>query len=342
MLTLYVDTEAWRARLAAVVQDNPGLVPVAKGNGYGFHNARLAHEAAKFGADMLAVGTVREIEQVAPEYFGDLLVLTPYRTTQGPVDRSNRVVYTVSDLEGLLTLRGRRVVIECLTSLRRHGITEQELFRVIPALSDVKLEGFALHLPLDRPAGVDPIAEVINWVARLRSVGAPLQTLFVSHLTPEEMATLAQKFPDISFRPRIGTKLWLGDRSVFQVKAPVLDVIKIERGDRYGYRQHKALSDGHLVVVTGGTAHGIGLSAPKAFRGIMPRAKGMATAGLAQINAALSPFSWEGKQRWFAEPPHMQVSILMLPSDVRPPVVGEELRADVRMTITNFDRIVER
>ncbi|CAM5407932.1 hypothetical protein STANM309S_05548 [Streptomyces tanashiensis] len=67
------------------------------------------------------------------------------------------------------------------------------------------------------------------------------------------------------------------------------------------------------MVVAGGTSHGVGLEAPKALHGVMPRAKGVARAGLATVNRNLSPFVWGGKQRWFAEPPHMQVSILFVP-----------------------------
>ena len=61
----------------------------------------------------------------------------------------------------------------------------------------------------------------------------------------------------------------------------------------------------------------------------------MTTAGL-----ALSPFSWAGRKRWFAEPPHMQVSLLLLPASVPPPSVGDELALDVRMTITTFDTVL--
>ncbi|MET7443007.1 alanine racemase, partial [Streptomyces sp. NPDC005568] len=100
--------------------------------------------------------------------------------------------------------------------------------------------------------------------------------------------------------------------------------------------------DGYLVVVAGGTSHGVGLEAPKALHGVMPRAKGVARAGLATVNRNLSPFVWSGKQRWFAEPPHMQVSILFVPSDAPEPQVGEELVAHLRHTTTQFDRIVER
>ena len=41
-LTLSVDGERWRAHLRATAERFPGLVPVAKGNGYGFTTGRLA------------------------------------------------------------------------------------------------------------------------------------------------------------------------------------------------------------------------------------------------------------------------------------------------------------
>ena len=136
--------------------------------------------------------------------------------------------------------------------------------------------------------------------------------------------------------------MWLGDHDATEYRGAVLDVTRIAKGERYGYRQEKAAADGHLVVVAGGTSHGVGLEAPKALHGLMPRAKGVARAGLATVNRNLSPFVWAGKQRWFAEPPHMQVSILFLPSDVAPPAVGDELVAHLRHTTTQFDRVVDR
>jgi len=68
----------------------------------------------------------------------------------------------------------------------------------------------------------------------------------------------------------------------------------------------------------------------------------LATSGLEAAGLALSPFYVDGQRRWFAEPPHMQVSVLFLPTSVRPPDVGEELDVNVGMTITRFDRTVFR
>ncbi|MEV7613130.1 alanine racemase [Streptomyces sp. NPDC089799] len=341
-LTLYVDTARWRAHQKQVFDQFPGIIPVCKGNGYGFGHQRLAEEATRLGADILAVGTTYEAEQIKDMFSGDLLVLTPFRLGEDPVPLPDRVIRSVSSVDGLRGLHGVRVVIECMSSMKRHGVSEQDLGLVPAAIENVRLEGFALHLPLDRPDGSDAVEEVIGWMDRLRAARLPLHTMFVSHLRAEELARLQQQFPQTRFRARIGTRLWLGDHEATQYKGTVLDVTRVAKGDRFGYRQQKTASDGWLVVVAGGTSHGVGLEAPKAMHGVMPRAKGVARAGLATVNRNLSPFVWAGKQRWFAEPPHMQVSILFVPSDATEPHVGDELVAHLRHTTTQFDRSVDR
>ena len=72
-----VDGERWRGHLRAVAEATPGLVPVAKGNGYGFTIGRLARKAQwladrGLGVDTLAVGTYDELPQAA----------TPVRTAR--------------------------------------------------------------------------------------------------------------------------------------------------------------------------------------------------------------------------------------------------------------------
>ncbi|NGN67486.1 alanine racemase [Streptomyces sp. A7024] len=341
-LTLYIDTARWRGHQQQVLQQFPGIVPVCKGNGYGFGHERLAAEASGFGADVLAVGTVYEAAQTKDYFGGDLMVLTPYQLTEEPVPLPTRVIRTVASVDGVSRLVGARVVIEVMSSIRRHGVKEEDLPKLHGVLDDVKLEGFAVHLPLDRTDGTDAVEEVITWMDRLRAARLPLHTMYVSHVSAEELARLRQQFPQTNFRTRIGTRLWLGDHEATEYRGTVLDVTPVAKGERFGYRQQKSSGDGHLVVVAGGTSHGVGLESPKALHGVMPRAKGVARAGLATVNRNLSPFLWQGKQRWFAEPPHMQVSILFLPADTAPPVVGDELPAQLRHTTTMPDRVVER
>ena len=68
-LTLRVDGARWRTHLRAVAEQyreaaGGGLVPVVKGNGYGFGLDRLAREAATLGVDTVAVGTPEEVRTV--------------------------------------------------------------------------------------------------------------------------------------------------------------------------------------------------------------------------------------------------------------------------------------
>jgi len=341
-LTLYVDTDRWRAHQQSVIQQYPGIVPVCKGNGYGFGHERLADEITRFGSDILAVGTTYEAARIKDFFGGDLLVLTPFRKDEEPVPLPDRAIRSVSSVEGVGLMRGARVVVEVMSSMKRHGVTEEDLPKLHAAIDEVRLEGFAIHLPLDRTDGSDAVDEVIGWMDRLRAARLPLETMFVSHLKPDEFARLQAQFPQTDFRARIGTRLWLGDLQALEYRAAILDVTRVAKGDRFGYRQQKAPGDGWLVVVAGGTSHGVGLEAPKALAGMTSRAKGVARAGLATVNRNLSPFLWAGKQRWFAEPPHMQVSLLFIPDDAPEPKVGEELTAQLRHTTTVVDRTVDR
>lgn len=344
-LTLHVDTEVWRAQQAAVLADTPGLVPVIKGNGYGFGRGLLGAEAGRLGVPAVAVGTAAEVASVLETFPGDVLVLTPWHpAVDGPAAPADdaRVVRTVSSLAGLEALAaagGRRVAVEVLTSMRRHGLAADELASARPLLDRLRLEGFALHLPLD--AGpLSRVEEVEALIARLWGADLPVRRLWLSHVTPDELARLRESHPDLDLRTRVGSRLWLGDRAAFAARATVLDVHPVRRGDRFGYRQRKAPGPGHLLVLGGGTAHGIGLEAPKQVRGVTQRAKVAAIGGLEATGRALSPFTVDGRQRWFAEPPHMQVSMVWLPDDAEPPPIGAEVDLEVRMTTTTFDHVV--
>ena len=342
--TVEIDVARWRDHHKRVLAELPGLVPVAKGNGYGVGNARLAMESAVLGVDTIAVGTDREVAEVHEHFPGDMLVLTPVAATTAYDDPAagRRTIRTVSHIDALRSApRQTRVAVECRTSMRRHGIRPDELAAVAAALDGLALEGFALHLPLDRPRGVDPVAETSDWIDRLRGAGLPPGVIWVSHLDGADLARLGGSHPDVVFRPRVGTRLWLGDRGAITARGTVLDVEPLARGERSGYRQHRAPSAGHLVVVSGGTAHGVALEAPKAVRGAAQRAKVVALSALEAAGRNLSPFSWEGRARWFVEPPHMQVSLIFVPGDVTPPAIGAVLDCAVRLTTTHPDRVVD-
>ena len=341
-LSLYVDGDRWRSHLRSVMATHPTLVPVIKGNGYGFGNGRLARKASWLGADTVAVGTYAEIDDVRTRFAGTILVLTPWRPFEQRVVYDDRVVHTVSrlgDLEQLLAREDRpRIVLERMTSMRRHGLSARELRQAAGLLSRaVTLEGVALHLPM---AHGSHLAEAERLMTDVVAAGLPTTTVYVSHLTERELASLASAYPEYSLRPRVGTSLWLGDRGALSVRAAVLDAHPVERGDVFGYRGRSAPKAGTVLVVSGGTAHGVGLEAPPAADSLRQRAVSLAKGGLDAAGFVRSPFTIGGKQRLFAEPPHMQASMLFLPSGAPVPEVGDEVDVRVRFTTTTFDRTV--
>ena len=347
-LTLTIDGDRWRDHLRSVATAEPDLVPVAKGNGYGFTLGRLARRAQWLGVDTLAVGTYEELPEVAGRYDGSLLVLTPWRPFGAAVEieaaLARRVIHTVSRVDDLGDLLSRqpdaRVVLERATSMLRHGMTARELWstaEVVRAHPRAKVAGVALHLPLANGAH---LSEVHRLMTEVVATELPLDTVWVSHLSAAELTALRTAYPDFTFRPRIGTDLWLGDRSALHVTATVLDVHEVERGDGFGYRHRTAPKAGHVLVVSGGTAHGIGLEAPLGDASLKGRAATLARGGLDAAGFVRSPFSIDGKQRLFAEPPHMQASMLFLPHGARVPAVGDAIDVRVRYTATAFDRVV--
>ena len=345
-LTLRVDGESWRSHLREVAGATPGLVPVAKGNGYGFGLGRLARRVQwladqGLGCDTLAVGTYEELPEVASRFGGDLLVLTPWRPFGAALDvdpaYAGRVIHTIGrpeDLRGLLDRQPHaRYVLELLTSMKRHGLTSREL-RDLDRPGDRRpgQVGVALHLPLAQGSHLDEVNRLVSDVVAT--------TLWVSHLTGDELEALRATYPAFTIRPRIGTDLWLGDRGALRVSATVLDVHQVARGDAFGYRGRAAPGSGHLLIVSGGTAHGIGLESPMGESSLRSRAATLARGGLDAIGFVRSPYTVDGKQRRFAEPPHMQASMLFLPDGARVPEVGDQVDVRVRYTATTFDRVV--
>jgi alanine racemase len=344
-LTLTVAGDRWRRHLRSVADRTPGLVPVAKGNGYGFGVGRLARKAAWLGADALAVGTYEELPEVVQRFDGDLLVLTPWRPTGSTLPDGlppRRVVHTVSRLADLLALLDHdpaaRVVLERMTSMRRHGMSADELRSAAKLLErrPATVEGVAIHLPLAAGAHLTEVVGLVNDVV---ASGLATRRLWVSHLTSGELDSLRTSYADFELRPRVGTELWLGDRGALTVTATVLDVHEVDRGDVFGYRGRTAPKAGHILVVSGGTAHGIGLEAPTGDHSIRARAATLARGGLDAVGFVRSPFIVDGKQRLFAEPPHMQASMLFLPGDAAVPAVGDLIEVRVRYTATTFDRV---
>jgi alanine racemase len=392
-----IDTARWQAHQDrvrdAVAEAGTGLVPVAKGNGYGVGNLRLAAETARLGLATLAVGTVHEVPAVLAAQPGlDVLVLEPI-TLRAPEDAAAwrslaegpdaaRVIATVSSLAGAedaATLatptRPQRVVLEGLTSIYRFGMTEDELARALSVLAGplasgaVLLEGLALHLPIaapDRPrvrsmamlsstpdapepvvVGSARVHEVVAWGLLWPTLLANLTgiddagTLWVSHLDDRECEDVRTALPDQPVAVRIGTRLWLGDRRALRAQGRVLAVHATNEGQSAGYHQRRAPRDGHIVVVSGGTTHGVAMTAPRPARNVRQRAAAAGEGALEAAGRFRSPFHLPGGgTTWFHEPPHMHVSMLRLPHGVAPPAVGDLIDCDVRFTTVHPDVIL--
>ena len=346
-VTLRLDVNRWREHLRVVADATPGLVPVIKGNGYGYGHRRLARESERLGTDTVAVGLPSEVALVREDFLGSIVVLQAWRPGDPIADdllADDRVITTVSRIADLKTLaatgKSPRVLLEVLTSMKRHGMSPTELAAAVGELDGLRFEGWTIHLPMGDDSRY---AEAVR-LAR-SALDARPGTLWLSHLPTEDAIGLSRQLggsdSPVPIRLRIGTRLWLGDEGSRKTVATVLDVHPVRRGERIGYRQRPAPIDGWIVVMSGGTSHGIGMEAPTAATSLRQRAISMAAGSLEAAGLALSPYTIGGRKRWFCEPPHMQASMVFLPRSQRPPEVGEEMPVELRLTTALVDAVDE-
>ena len=337
-LKLNIDTRAWRDHIKHLHEEFPGLVPVAKGNGYGLGLDVLAREAERLNNDCLAVGTAHEVATVREAGWSrDVIVLSPWRpgddTATALLDDPQviTVVSRITDLDELRTAHPRtRVVIELMTSMHRHGITPEEITSV--DTGQLGFEGWTMHLPL---RGQLAEAKQLASAAVAHQRGA----VWVSHLGVNDYRKLRTHL-GVQTRMRMGTRLWLGASQALTTTATVLDVHRVTRGTRYGYHQSRAPRDGWLVIVSGGTSHGIALSAPPSARSLRQRGVSLAQGVLDAAGFSRSPFSIAGHKRPFAEPPHMHASMLFVGGADAGVEVGDDIPVTARQTTTTCDEIV--
>jgi alanine racemase len=320
-LTLTIDITAWRTHVHAVAAAHPGLVPVVKGNGYGFGRARLAAVAAELGVAEVAVGTVHELADV-PADGPRRLVLVPALARELrplPADAVLTVgsLGHVAELEAAGAARARPVLVKLQSSMRRYGTPPGELPALLDAVheSGATVHGFAAHPPLAGSAD-DHFAECERWLDHL----PPGPPLYVSHLDPDGLAALSLlAAPDREVRVRSGTELWHGDKSMLHLAADVADVHPVRRGEPAGYRLLDTPGDGHLVLVSAGTA-----------QGVHPLPDGR------------SPLHFARRRLALLEPPHMHTSIAFVPAGDPVPAPGDTV--DVQRPLIHVlpDRVVER
>ncbi|MFP5282927.1 MAG: alanine racemase, partial [Actinomycetes bacterium] len=212
-VTLRIDRDRWREHLRTVADAAPGVVPVAKGNGYGFGLARLAEEAARLGATALAVGMPGEVAAVREAFPGDVVILMPFDADDPEAVRllaDPRVITTVTRLDDLARVQAAgpeaRVLVEVLTSMRRHGVPPEDVPRLPGLVQGLRFEGWTLHLPL-RADGRYAEAERLSRAALAACPGP----LWFSHLPSAEALALSRQLGGASGQPapvrlRLGTR----------------------------------------------------------------------------------------------------------------------------------------
>jgi Alanine racemase, N-terminal domain len=304
-IRLSVDRTRWWAHVTSVAERTDGLVPVVKGNGYGFGRGELAEMAAGL-SPILAVGTVHEIgalpDGVTP------VVLTPTLTAPTSADP----VLTVGNQAHVDALRGwgGRVVVKLESSMHRYGGGVDLVAAAQRA--GLRTVGVSIHPPL---AGTDMehLDQILGWLPQVD----PSLDVWVSHLS----AARYEALPDSHrYKLRLGTRLWHGDREALRLEADVLDVRPVRAGTLAGYRQVPVPVDGYLVMVGAGSAGGV---APLA--GDPP--------------GGLSPFHFARRRLALVEPPHMHTTMAVVPDGDPCPAIGDWVDVQRPLTMTAVDEV---
>ncbi len=300
---LTIRTAIWRSQVARVVNAVDGLVPVIKGNGYGFGRNWLANTAAEF-CDTVAVGTVHELDGLPDKLTP--VVLTP--TLTAPT--GTNAILTVGADEHLAALAGwdGRVLVKLASPMRRFGRDATLIDRALA--SGLEVVGVSIHPQL---AGTgDEHAAVITELLQAIDPAIPV---WASHLDLDSYAQLPATH---SYRLRLGTMLWHGDKQALHLTADVIDVNAVKAGNNAGYRMGAVGGNGHLVMIGAGTANGI-------------------TAIDQGELGSLSPFHFERTRLALHEAPHMHTSMVFVPDGSPLPSIGDRVDLQRPMHMTAVD-----
>ena len=350
-------------------------VAVIKGNGYGFGRKVLAQEASKLGLTQVAIGSVYELGQALADFSGTVKVLEPFNPADDVANRvwakelahnADRIIAVIAgDHFAQAAAAGvKNAHLEGLTSLSRFGIVQHDMDELIHAdRHNINVLGIHLHLPIV-PAQIRHIAmletnkelserkrsaqvmEVFAWILQvaphINKQGAPLH-ISISHISAKDVSALHQLAKlfqfDITIDVRIGTSLWLGEPKALRATGTVLAIHDGGFGHKaVGYNQVDSHGHKKIVVISGGTSHGVALAAPA--NASTMRKRGIAISeGISQaLGKVRSPFKFKGDNLVFVEPPHMHVSMVW--SENESIHIGDEIDCTVRQTTAHFDRIV--
>lgn len=298
-ISLTIRTAPWRAHVAQLASAVDGLVPVVKGNGYGFGRIALAELASEF-CDTVAVGTIHELDGL-PDGL-QAVVLTPALAAPG----STTPILTVGSRMHIDALAGwgGRVVVKLQSSMHRYGGGVELVDEA--RRSGLNVIGVSLHPPLAGSSSAH--AHEIEQAVEAIDHDLPV---WVSHLDPTAYASLPTTH---TYRLRLGTSLWHGDKSLLQLRADVLDIRPVPSGTPAGYHQRAVEADGHLVMIGAGTANGV-----------------------TTLPDGRSPFHFERRRLDLHEAPHMHTSMAFVAAGSALPAVGDRVDVQRPLTMTTVD-----
>lgn len=318
-LRLTVQRSPWQQHLDETAAALPGLIPVVKGNGYGFGRAVLMPFARQLTApgDRIAVGTAYEAADVPADRTA--LVLTPH-VDRLPTTLPTNAVLTVGSAQHLHALSAHgwqgRVCIKLGSSMRRYGTTPDALAALVHQAqhSGCTIDSASIHFPLVGTT-TEHLAELTAWLPHLPHLGSGT-LVSVSHIPPAGYAALRAEHPEVDWRIRVGTGLWHSHKELLRLTADVVDVFAVADGDTVGYRGVTVFADGHLVLVAAGSAHGV-------------RA----------LDDGRSPFHHARRRIDLLEPPHMHTSVLFVPLGDPLPSIGERIDVQRPLIATIVDEL---
>lgn len=312
-LVLHVDTSAWTHHIDQLASRVEGLIPVVKGNGYGFGSAELIRRASGHSV-LVAVGTEHELVAVPDDLAA--VVLSPTLT---PSERP-RTVHTIGNEAHLdvLARTGGNAVVKIRSSMNRHGVPADRAAELVNRCRDrgVEVVALSIHPPLagtsaDHRAEIERLLDIHDSRGGDSSLG-----VWVSHVEPSDYDALRAAHPGREWRLRLGTALWHGDKSMLALRADVLETIAVRSGDVAGYRATTVPFDGTLIMIGCGSAHGV-----------------------APLADGASPFHFARHRLPLLEPPHMHTSMCLVPADRPVPAIGEEVDVQRPLVVTRPDRI---
>ncbi len=294
----------------------------------------LAKAASELGCEVVSVGTVFEAKKVSQVFSGEILVLEPFNMNDKNAfehwqNLDKKFIRTISSSNSGFSFDAP-FVIEGRASTNRFGVSKAEIKKL--NLNNSLLKGLALHLAINQ-SDEKKLKEILEWLEIWQKVTSN-KTIWLSHVSKSLLSKLQSLKPEFKFNTRIGTELWLGDKSFLKAKGVVLGVV--EGVSHAGYSQKKLGKGKKILVVSGGTANGIGLNSDISIKKFSDRLRVFISGLFGAFGKYQSAFLINGKKAYLFEPTHMNVSLIEV-SRVEKISVGDELQAQVRFSTSNFD-----